>query len=187
MRERPTLKLQVGAALLLLALVFGFSHLSGTGAILAAPAAPAADGKGLTAFRSDAELSAFLRRLRKRQPEPPAAMADMAFSAPAEMSAAQAPAAESASNGLPGITNVQEAGVDEGGIVKVHRDNLVILRRGRCSRSRSPRRMRASLRRRLSPTAKPAIRRGIRDADAATGSSSSGTVCPRRHGETVSA
>ena len=29
------------------------------------------------------------------------------------------------------ITNVQEAGVDEGGIVKVHGDHLVILRRGR--------------------------------------------------------
>jgi uncharacterized secreted protein with C-terminal beta-propeller domain len=29
------------------------------------------------------------------------------------------------------ITNVQHAGVDEGGIVKVHGDHLVVLRRGR--------------------------------------------------------
>src|SRR5436309_14985041 len=29
------------------------------------------------------------------------------------------------------ITNTQEAGVDEGGIVKLHGDHLVILRRGR--------------------------------------------------------
>ena len=31
----------------------------------------------------------------------------------------------------PGITNTQEAGVDEGGIVKMRGDILVILRRGR--------------------------------------------------------
>ena len=29
------------------------------------------------------------------------------------------------------VTNVQHAGVDEGGIVKVHGDHLVVLRRGR--------------------------------------------------------
>ena len=29
------------------------------------------------------------------------------------------------------ITNIQEAGVDEGGIVKLHGDHLVVLRRGR--------------------------------------------------------
>ncbi len=29
------------------------------------------------------------------------------------------------------VTNTQHAGVDEGGIVKVHGDHLVVLRRGR--------------------------------------------------------
>ncbi|MEQ1754196.1 MAG: beta-propeller domain-containing protein [Micropepsaceae bacterium] len=89
--------------------------------------------KTLTAFRSDSDLQAFLKRIQKARrtrsgyggenlpvpsPAPPApAAGDSAAAAPA--------AAE------PGITNTQEAGVDEGGIVKNHGDMLVILRRGR--------------------------------------------------------
>ena len=47
-------------------------------------------------------------------------------------SARASPAPLSATAPLaPGITNTQEAGVDEGGIVKVRGDMLVILRRGR--------------------------------------------------------
>src|SRR5262245_38133750 len=55
----------------------------------------------------------------------------------AEVEEAPAPAAEAAeepSAGTPpaeSITNVQHAGVDEGGIVKLHGDHLVVLRRGR--------------------------------------------------------
>jgi hypothetical protein len=46
----------------------------------------------------------------------------------------QVPVAEPAAPAAPGaesVTNVQSAGVDEGGIVKTHGDHLVILRRGR--------------------------------------------------------
>jgi hypothetical protein len=55
-------------------------------------------------------------------------MAPQAAQAPASMAKA-APAAEPAA--ADSITNVQHAGVDDGGIVKLHGDHLVILRRGR--------------------------------------------------------
>ncbi len=87
----------------------------------------------IQAFSSAAELDTFLKDLleaQKRdrgrvqrsakeesQPSPPPA------AAPAE-AAADSKAAES-------VTNVQHAGVDEGGIVKLHGDYLVVLRRGR--------------------------------------------------------
>jgi hypothetical protein len=46
-------------------------------------------------------------------------------------SPAPAPAMATAAGAADSITNVQHAGVDEGGIVKVHGEHLVILRRGR--------------------------------------------------------
>ncbi len=106
------------------------------GASACTPAVPpvpplASSGPPLTAFGSDAALTAFGQRLVAWQKQADAerprsenAVADgMAFSA-AEPAAAPAPADES-------VTNVQTAGVDEGGIVKRHGDTLVILRRGR--------------------------------------------------------
>ncbi len=97
----------------------------------AQPAAtPAA---GLTPFASEAEFETLLAAWRKRaQAEARrrigmSATADSAappMPAPAAAEAVSAPAAES-------ITNVQTAGVDEGGIVKRHGDHLVVLRRGR--------------------------------------------------------
>jgi hypothetical protein len=92
----------------------------------------------LAAFRSDKELAAYLRDLRKRDerrslntfnvaepapppPPPPPAAAPMADTI----------AVTGARAGSPNITNNQEAGVDEGDIVKVRGDVLVILRRGR--------------------------------------------------------
>lgn len=87
-------------------------------------------GRGLTAFQSDDELRAFLRRAGARGQRNTQYESDgvvMASPAPAAQSEAAAdstPAPES-------ITNNQEAGVDEGGIVKNWRDYLVVLRRGR--------------------------------------------------------
>jgi hypothetical protein len=123
------------------------------GAALAQPAArtaPAASSAkpsgGLAAFRSDAELRSYLRRLKSRQekvhpafvpmPAPPAPPPPP--SAPPPPGSAPAPVAESI-NALPqslaagpqSITNNQEANVDEGDIVKVSGQHLVILRRGR--------------------------------------------------------
>jgi hypothetical protein len=115
-------------------------------AILAAPAASAAVStaprKTLTAFASEKELSDLFRRWaeenRRRQEEARARREaqGVADSAQAPMAAAPAApaAAKSARAGAAAeesVTNVQHAGADEGGIVKLHGDYLVILRRGR--------------------------------------------------------
>ena len=108
-------------------------------------AADTAPRKTLAPFASEQALSSYLQQLQARQaalllerqkqqqtlqrataqymaapPAPPAAPAPMA----AEVAAKSADAAES-------VTNVQTAGVDEGGIVKLHGKHLVMLRRGR--------------------------------------------------------
>ncbi|MDL2284922.1 beta-propeller domain-containing protein [Oxalobacter sp. OttesenSCG-928-P03] len=94
----------------------------------------------LTAFKSEAELNEWLAAKKNRtqeqyqrrqketakmaqqskMAESPAPVAMMAEEKSADMSS------ESES-----VTNTQTAGVDEGGIVKVHNNHLVILRRGR--------------------------------------------------------
>lgn len=97
--------------------------------------------KTLRAYADEAELRATLDRLREAGKKrmatrsqavmesgdaaasAPAAAADA--SAPAESAKAEAPADEES------ITNVQTAGVDEGGIVKRQGDFLIVLRRGR--------------------------------------------------------
>ena len=105
-------------------------------------AAETAPRKTLAPFASEQALSSYLQQLQVRQaallreqqkllrataqymataPAPPPAPAPMvAKAAPA----ASAEAAES-------VTNVQTAGVDEGGIVKLHGKHLVMLRRGK--------------------------------------------------------
>lgn len=90
----------------------------------------------LPAFGSEAELGAYLRRLAKEQRElyrreaaEPTVLEMVLPDAPS----AEAGVAQDASSRAEGesVTNVQHAGVDEGGIVKVHGDYLVMLRRGR--------------------------------------------------------
>lgn len=82
----------------------------------------------LRAFRSDEEFSNFLRRIRARQEAEAESQADSyTMAPPPPPPPPPAPAAEAA----PSITNTQEVGVDEGGIVKIRGDILVILRRGR--------------------------------------------------------
>lgn len=144
---------------LLLAAAIATLSLSGPGGALAQPGQgtatktlPSKPRGGLTAFRSDSELRAYLRRLKRQQesvPEPvppPIMMAPPPPpppppSAPPPPGAASAPspvvvtgtsvAAPSAAKAADGITNNQEADVDEGGIVKMRGDTLVVLRRGR--------------------------------------------------------
>lgn len=125
----------------------GFAQPKGDSAAKAMPGKPRG---GLTAFRSDSELRAYLRRLRRQQessrayePVPVPMPAPMAAPPPPPPPAAGAPApspvvvtgtavaAQSAAKAADGITNNQEADVDEGGIVKMRGDTLVILRRGR--------------------------------------------------------
>ena len=99
------------------------------------PPAGAKAKKIMRSFSSDEELKAYLRKLaeeqrreqRRRAAEgPPAPPAPAANQAAATGLAKSADATKSES-----ITNTQHAGVDEGGIVKLHGDHLVVLRRGR--------------------------------------------------------
>lgn len=126
-------------------------------ASLPACAAPEASttgaGRGLTPYRSEAELQDVLGKWRseaeklqvaRRQMMAPLAMqaAPGQVAAPATAAPMPAPAPMAAAKSADGaaapagaaaesITNVQTAGVDEGGIVKRAGDYLIILRRGR--------------------------------------------------------
>jgi len=116
-----------------LAVTFALS-LSAPG--FAASADPTAPRKTLKAFASEEELAELFkgwaaehqRRLQesrsRRDAQGLGAAQSMAPAAPAALAEKSAALADS-------VTNVQHTGVDEGGIVKLHGDHLVILRRGR--------------------------------------------------------
>lgn len=103
--------------------------------------------KTLRAFASEQEFDRLLKRWRaqaetKRRelakqvanspPPPPApSVALMSPGTAAEAKSLDSASAAGAAKEEESITNVQTAGVDEGGIVKRHGDHLVILRRGR--------------------------------------------------------
>src|SRR5215813_11263202 len=82
----------------------------------------------MEAFKSEEELVRYFRQLAEKQRRAERSVAkSMDAQAPAPAtSVANEPAKEEES-----VTNTQHAGVDEGGIVKVHGDHLVVLRRGR--------------------------------------------------------
>jgi hypothetical protein len=85
----------------------------------------------LERFANDDELRSYLAGLteiRRRQVEAQSATASGAVQVEAE-APSEAGSAEDFDEEA--ITNVQVAGVDEGGIVKTHGDHLVVLRRGR--------------------------------------------------------
>jgi hypothetical protein len=109
---------------------------------ISAPAAAntsTAPRKTLTAFASEQELADLFKRwaeeMRRREEQRRrdiAARGLMSESAPAAPAAAAPTAKASAVEAMAdSITNVQHAGVDEGGIVKLHGEHLVVLRRGR--------------------------------------------------------
>jgi len=114
-------------------------------ALPAAGAAPAtAPKRTLTAFASESELADLLKgwsedaqqrrrdaELRRQAAQPAAGMLSQAAPASPPAAKAEAAAKEADAGMADAVTNVQHAGVDEGGIVKVHGDHLVILRRGR--------------------------------------------------------
>ncbi|MFN0163647.1 MAG: beta-propeller domain-containing protein [Burkholderiales bacterium] len=95
-------------------------------------ASAATPTRTLTAFGDEAELKEWLARMRpprmesRRMADGVGSMAMQAAPASAPAMAAARPAATAES-----ITNNQVAGVDEGGIVKLHGEHLVVLRRGR--------------------------------------------------------
>jgi hypothetical protein len=82
--------------------------------------------KTMQAFKSEEELKQYLRTLAEKQRRFAARSMDVTAS-----SATLNAAPEAKTEAEESVTNVQHAGVDEGGIVKVHGDHLVVLRRGR--------------------------------------------------------
>ena len=91
--------------------------------------------KTMQAFRSELELKDYLHALFERQKqtqrETGATDSLAGNSSVAQPSAPKDTETEKSGKGDESITNTQTAGVDEGGIVKLHGQHLVILRRGR--------------------------------------------------------
>lgn len=85
--------------------------------------------KTMQAFKSEEELKQYLLTLAEKQRRQ-VRRAEAALSA-APMADAAPGVANFKAEAEESVTNVQHAGVDEGGIVKVHGDHLVVLRRGR--------------------------------------------------------
>ena len=85
--------------------------------------------KTMRNFKSEQELTRFLRELAEKARRERRMVAKQAESAasPAAPVANEPPSKDDDES----VTNVQHAGVDEGGIVKVHGNHLVVLRRGR--------------------------------------------------------
>lgn len=101
---------------------------------------PAPVKRTMQAFASDHELKIYFKEIAERQKRelqlnfrkaPLAEPGETVTQPPATDMAKKEGYALLGSGGGESVTNVQHAGVDEGGIVKVHRDHLVILRRGR--------------------------------------------------------
>jgi uncharacterized secreted protein with C-terminal beta-propeller domain len=86
-------------------------------------------GKTMRAFRSEAELTGYLRDLAEMQKREQARRRGEAATKSAGLANAEALAPAETKDGDESITNTQHAGVDEGGIVKLHGDHLVVLRR----------------------------------------------------------
>jgi len=122
----------------LLCAVFSVASLLAQAATPGKAAVPAAaERKTLAAFASEDELKDLFARwqaeAKKRQEARRSEQAAMAKSSNMAAPMAAAPAAAEAVAGAAAdsVTNTQTAGVDEGGIVKLHGKHLVVLRRGR--------------------------------------------------------
>jgi len=97
--------------------------------------------KTMQAFSSEEELKAYFRKLaedqkrenarRAKSNAPNDAAAPMEAQAVASSPAANPAAKSGEASKDESVTNTQHAGVDEGDIVKLHGDHLVVLRRGR--------------------------------------------------------
>ena len=111
---------------------------SGNSVAAAGGPAKKTDKKNMRAFASEEEMKAYFRQLaeeRKRQMARFRAQNQGVMADQSTANTAASPAPAEAKAGAKGedesVTNTQHAGVDEGGIVKLHGDNLVVLRRGR--------------------------------------------------------
>lgn len=97
------------------------------------PPARSESGKTLIPFESEEAFRDYLKKVKPPQPQ-----RSMDYdgvvplpSPPPPPPAAAAPTSAEATTAGESVTNTQEAGVDEGGIVKTFGDYLVVLRRGR--------------------------------------------------------
>ena len=98
----------------------------------AGPVTPPGPPKTMKAFKSEQELTNYLKKLAELQKRRVRLQATTDAPAPPVAGVANYDvAAKSAEPAQESVTNTQHAGVDEGDIVKVHGDHLVILRRGR--------------------------------------------------------
>ena len=100
----------------------------------AGPVTPPGPPKTMKAFASEEELTNYLKKLADEQKHRAQTRVDNIQSSVAPVSSgvmAYDTVAKSEEPAQESVTNTQHAGVDEGDIVKVHGDHLVILRRGR--------------------------------------------------------
>ena len=87
--------------------------------------------KTMRPFRSEQELASYLRALAEKQKNGRRRAEMYSFDGVASNMAAPAAKEKAGDEKDESVTNVQHAGVDEGGIVKLHGNHLVVLRRGR--------------------------------------------------------
>ena len=92
--------------------------------------------KTMVAFHSEQELASYFRELAEKQQKGMRKAEGLySYNSGVAQAAPAAPASKMAMADAAGasesVTNVQHAGVDEGGIVKLHGNQLVVLRRGR--------------------------------------------------------
>ena len=104
-----------------------------TGAPAVPPPVAKTSKKTMRAFTSEEELKGYLRQLaeERQRAERRANTQSANKPAAAPQEAASGLAKADGAGKDESITNTQHAGVDEGGIVKLHGDHLVVLRRGR--------------------------------------------------------
>ena len=110
----------------------GCAGIAGEGIPPALAKGPSPARKTMRPFRSEQELAAYFKELAEKQRQSVTRAAKKDSGIVANQSPAPASLASDSKAGEDeSVTNVQHAGVDEGGIVKVHGDHLVVLRRGR--------------------------------------------------------
>jgi hypothetical protein len=141
---RPVRTFAISATSFLFSLAATLLVLTALAACTGAPSNTAAAGnakktdkKTMRAFASEEELKAYFRKLAEERKQAMrrnrAESSGLSNMSPPPAPTAQA-ATESTKSGAKddeSVTNTQHAGVDEGGIVKLHGEHLVVLRRGR--------------------------------------------------------
>ena len=121
---------------LTLASIISAATLAACTGTTAGPVTPPGPPKTMKAFASEQELTAYLKKLAEAQRRRARGLTNNVQSAaeppaPSEAVANYSAAKSAAPAREESVTNTQHEGVDEGDIVKVHGDHLVILRRGR--------------------------------------------------------